>query len=334
MARIALDVMGGDKAPEEIIEGAILSSDLNSQLVLIGTEDAISHIKGFEKILTSDFLPMDVKPTEVLKRKKSSMYVGLQLLSEKKVDAFVSAGNTGALLAGATLIVGRMKGVDRPALAVPVPSLSGFTILLDAGANVRVRAEQLVNFALMGSAYAEVLGKKNALIGLLNVGEEETKGDEVTKEAYGEIKKLFKDRFLGNVEGHDVNTGRVDVVVSDGFCGNVAMKTMEGTAKMILDTLKSELKKSGIFQKIGALLMKKVFSKLKKLLDPRSYGGAFILGVKGIVVKAHGSSDRYAIKNALQVAEKGVRMKLVDMMLGELEHVRNSGNAGGPPEGS
>ncbi|AEH50140.1 phosphate acyltransferase PlsX [Pseudothermotoga thermarum] len=328
MVRIALDLMSGDRAPEEILEGALLSKNL-CQLVVIGTKSVLEKIDGVEKIEVEDFLPMDVKPMEILHRKTSSMYVGLKLVKEKLVDAFVCAGNTGALLAGATFVVGRMEGVERPALAVPVPSTNGFAILIDAGANARVRPEHLLDFAIMGLAYAKVLGKDKPKLGLLNVGEEENKGDEVTKEAYKLLKELFPDFFIGNVEGHDINAGKVDVVVADGFSGNVAMKTMEGTAKMILQTLKEKIENSGIIAKLGALLMKKVFLQLKTTLDPRTYGGAFILGIDGIVVKAHGSSDRVAIKNAIEVAVRGCKMKLVENIKEEIKRVRNSGACGG-----
>lgn len=325
MVRVALDLMGGDKAPTEILEGAKLSSSQDKKILLIGTKHALEKVEGFDKIEVDDFLPMDVKPTEVVRRKNSSMYIGLKLLKEGVVDVFVSAGNTGALLAGATFVLGRIEGVERPALGVPVPSTNGFTILIDAGANARVRAEHLVDFAVMGFSYAKILGRKTPKIGLLNVGEEETKGDETTKEAYVLLKESFPENFVGNVEGHDINTGKVDVVVSDGFSGNVAMKTMEGTAKMILQTLKNKVDSAGILQKIGAFLMKKVFVELKKTLDPRTYGGGLILGVNGLVVKAHGSSDRFAISNAIKVACQGVQMQAIDGIRGEIKRVRDSG---------
>ncbi|MCX7813062.1 MAG: phosphate acyltransferase PlsX [Pseudothermotoga sp.] len=326
MPKIGLDVMGGDKAPVEIVEGAkLFIAERKCDLVLIGTKQALEKIESVERVEVDDFLPMDVKPTEVLRRKNSSMFVGLQLLKEKKIDAFVSAGNTGALFAGATFILGRINNVDRPALAVPVPSLKDFTILIDAGANVRVRAEHLLDFAIMGLAYAKILGKHQPKLGLLNVGEEESKGDEVTKEAYELLKKHLAEIFVGNVEGHDINTGKVDVVVCDGFSGNVAMKTMEGTAKLIVHTLKETIKNSGFFAKFGALLLSRSLRRMMGALDPRTYGGAFILGVNGLVVKAHGSSDRTAIKNAISVALKGVEMNLVETIGGEIQRVRDSG---------
>jgi len=329
MIRVALDVMGGDKAPEEIKAGALMfaeevkSSKKAVHLVLIGTEDAISDLKNhkladyFTLEIVKDYLPMDIKPTDALRRKESSMYVGAQLLKERKVDAFVSAGNTGALLACATLVVGRIEGIDRPALAVPIPSLNGFTVLIDGGANAEVRPDYLIQFAAMGVEYARILGKNSPKVGLLNVGTEENKGTDMHKLAYQILKEKLGPMFHGNVEGNDINLGTVDVVVTDGFTGNVAMKTMEGVAKLISQTIKDEAKKSidGI---IGALIFSRVLKKLKEKLDPRTYGGTFFLGVDGIVVKAHGNSDRVAIKNALKVATQGVEKQLIKNLEAQL----------------
>jgi len=329
MIRVALDVMGGDKAPEEIKAGALMfaeeikSYNKRVHLVLIGTEDAISDLKNhkladyFTLEIVKDYLPMDIKPTEALRRKESSMYVGAQMLKERQVDAFVSAGNTGALLACATLVVGRIEGIDRPALAVPIPSLNGFTVLIDGGANAEVRPDYLIQFAAMGVEYARILGKNSPKVGLLNVGTEENKGTDMHKLAYQMLKEKLGPMFHGNVEGNDINLGTVDVVVTDGFTGNVAMKTMEGVAKLISQTIKEEAKKSidGI---IGALIFSRVLKKLKEKLDPRTYGGTFFLGVNGIVVKAHGNSDRVAIKNALKVATQGVEKQLIKNLEAQL----------------
>jgi glycerol-3-phosphate acyltransferase PlsX len=329
MIRVALDVMGGDKAPEEIKAGALMfAEEIKSykksvHLVLIGTEDAISDLKNhkladyFTLEIVKDYLPMDIKPTEALRRKESSMYVGAQMLKERQVDAFVSAGNTGALLACATLVVGRIEGIDRPALAVPIPSLNGFTVLIDGGANAEVRPDYLIQFAAMGVEYARILGKNSPKVGLLNVGTEENKGTDMHKLAYQMLKEKLGPMFHGNVEGNDINLGTVNVVVTDGFTGNVAMKTMEGVAKLISQTIRDEAKKSidGI---IGALIFSRVLKKLKEKLDPRTYGGTFFLGVNGIVVKAHGNSDRVAIKNALKVATQGVEKQLIKNLEAQL----------------
>lgn len=325
MIRIALDLMGGDRAPEEIKAGALMylqnvkKTGRKVQLVLVGLADILKEFEHFkseglvELVEAQEALPMDVKPTDALRRKNSSMYIASQLVKEKKAEAIVSAGNTGALLSCATLVVGRLPGVDRPALAVPVPSLNDFTILIDAGANAEVKHEWLIQFAAMGIEYAKILGKRNPKVGLLNVGTEENKGTELEKQAYQLLKQAFNESFYGNVEGNDINIGTVDVVVTNGFSGNIAMKTMEGVAKLISHTIKQEAKKSldGI---LGALLFSRTLKKLKKKLDPRTYGGSFFLGVDGIVVKAHGNSDRIAIYNAIDVAVRGVEGKLVEQL--------------------
>ncbi|MFN6992015.1 MAG: phosphate acyltransferase PlsX [Fervidobacterium sp.] len=328
MIRIVLDLMGGDRAPEEIKAGAFMYLDSiekvnkDVKLIVVGIKEALD---GFEKygdlvelVECIDFLPMDIKPTEALRRKDSSMYIASKIVKEKRADAIVSAGNTGALLSCATLVIGRLEKIDRPALAVPVPSLNGFTILIDAGANVDVKPEWLLQFAVMGIEYAKVLGKKEPKVGLLNVGTEENKGTEREKIAYKLLKETIRDNFYGNVEGNDINIGTVDVVVADGFSGNVAMKTMEGVSKLISNTIKQEAKKSidGI---LGSLVFARTLKKLKKKLDPRTYGGSFFLGVDGVVVKAHGNSDRLAIFNALKVAQNGIENGIIDAMKTSLE---------------
>lgn len=328
MIRIVLDLMGGDRAPEEIKAGALMylnsiaKINKNVKLIVVGLKETLS---GFEKygdlvelVECTDFLPMDIKPTEALRKKDSSMYIASKIVKEKKADAIVSAGNTGALLSCATLVIGRIEKIDRPALAVTVPSLAGFTILIDAGANVDVKPEWLLQFAIMGIEYAKVLGKKEPKVGLLNVGTEENKGTEREKIAYKLLKETIGENFYGNVEGSDINIGTVDVVVADGFSGNVAMKTMEGVSKLISNTIKQEAKKSidGI---LGSLIFSRTLKKLKKKLDPRAYGGSFFLGVDGVVVKAHGNSDRVAIYNALKVAQNGVESKIIDAVRVSLE---------------
>ncbi|AGL49073.1 phosphate acyltransferase [Thermotoga maritima MSB8] len=324
--KIAIDVMGGDRAPDEILKGALLASkEVEGEIVLIGPEEIVKN-KGLPFVSASEIVKMDDPPLEVLRKKNSSMHMGLKLLSEGKVDAFVSAGATGPLFLGATSIVGKLEGIERPALGVAVPSLKGATVLIDAGANAKVRPEHLVDFAFMGIAYSKVLGAENPRVGLLNMGSEENKGPDDIKRAYQLLKEFLGDTFFGNVEGHDINLGTVDVVVADGFSGNVALKTMEGTAKLVTSVLKESIKDGGFLSLLGALLMKRSFDKMKEKLDPRSYGGTFILGVKGIVVKAHGSSDAKAIKHAIKVAEKGIRVNIVQEIERGISHVRNSGD--------
>ncbi len=324
--RIAVDVMGGDRAPDEVLKGALLArEELGCEIVLVGPE-AVVKGKGVQFVVAEDVVKMDDKPLEVLRKKNSSMHVGLQLLKDGSVDAFVSAGATGPLFLGSTTIVGKLECVERPAIGVAVPSLRGFTVLIDAGANVKVRPEHLVDFAYMGIAYAKVLGVEDPKVGLLNIGTEELKGYEELKKAHELLKERFGERFVGNVEGHDVNLGTVDVVVTDGFSGNVALKTMEGVAKLVLATMKDSIKKGGFLSILGAILMKKSFKLMSEKLDPRSYGGTFILGVNGVVVKAHGSSDAKAIKNAIKVAKRGAELGIVEEIKRGVGNVRDSGD--------
>jgi len=246
-----------------------------------------------------------------LKRKSSSLFVGAELVKRGKADGFVSAGNTGALLAVATFVIGRITGIERPALATPVPSKSGVTVLIDVGANAEVKPKHLLDFARMGSVYAELLGIVAPKVGLLNIGEEAEKGHSLAREAYQLLSETLGEKFLGNVESRDVLEGKADVIVADGFAGNVALKAYEGAMRFMTDLIKERVKKGGLFAKVGALMMKGVFDAVKARLDYRTYGGAFFLGVKGVVVKAHGSSDATAIRNAIKLAEKGARTNMV-----------------------
>ncbi|SHH47340.1 phosphate acyltransferase PlsX [Thermosipho atlanticus] len=331
MRKIAIDIMGGDNAPAEILAGALSFAKDNPEvkLYLVGLEENFKDIdipSNCEKVITNDFLPMDIKPTEAVRRRNSTMYLSCKLVKDGIADGVVSAGNTGALLACATFVVGRIKGIDRPTLAVPIPSSNGFCVMADAGANIDVKPSNLLQFGIMAVEYAKILGKENPKIGLLNVGTEDNKGTEREKEAFAMLKNVFKDQFIGNIEGNDINTGKVDVVIADGFAGNVAMKTMEGVAKLITGLIKNETKKN-IVSILGALLMKPVFNKLKEKVDPRKYGGTFFIGVKGVVVKAHGNSDRIAIYNALKVASKGIEEELPEKIRGAIENVWNSRNS-------
>ncbi|QTA38267.1 phosphate acyltransferase PlsX [Thermosipho ferrireducens] len=332
MIKLAVDVMGGDKAPAEILAGAVTFARNNkdTKLILVGIDEAFKDIEIPENcsvVRTEDYLPMDVKPTEALRRKKSTMYTSCRLVKDKEADGVVSAGNTGALLSCATFVVGRIKGIERPTLAVPIPTEKGFSILADAGANIDVKSSVIAQFGIMAVEYAKVMGIENPTVGLLNVGTEQNKGTQREKGAFTLLENIFKEQFLGNIEGNDINKGVVDVIVSDGFAGNVAMKTMEGVAKLISNMIKSEAKKN-ILGAIGALLMYKTFRNLKKKIDPRMYGGTFFIGVNGVVVKAHGNSDRIAIYNALKVAKNGVKNRLPEKIKEALENVRNSRDSG------
>ncbi len=306
MVRIAIDAMGGDFGHYPIVEGAIFALKQKKFLpIFVGDETKIAPLipKKFQdkvKIVhCDDVIRMDEHATDALKRRNSSIYVAVDLVRKGEADAVVSAGHSGATMSLATLRIGRIKGISRPAIATFMPTkVTGKqTVVLDVGANVDCDAKNLFQFAVMGDAYAsEVMGKKDVKVGLLSNGEEATKGNEVTKEAYPLISQL--DHFVGNVEGGDIFKGEVDVVVCDGFVGNVLLKTSEGVAETISYYLKSEIKRSPV-SIAGALLMKRVFRKLKKQIDYAEYGGAPLLGVKACTIISHGKSNPKAIKNAM-----------------------------------
>lgn len=297
--------MGGDFGPKPIIEGvieALKTTKFNA--VLAGESKILKPLipQHLEKYITyleaSEVVSMADGATEALKKKESTIYKAIELLKAKEVKAVVSAGHSGATMSLATLRVGRLKNVSRPAIATLMPNVLGKkTLVLDVGANVDCKAEHLFQFAVMGEAYAkEILKIKNPKIGLLSNGEEKSKGNEVTKEAYTLLSKL--DSFVGNAEGNQVFDGSVDVIICDGFVGNILLKTSEGVADAITKIIKKHVKKSPIAI-AGSLLMKKVFKTLKQQVDYDEYGGAPLLGVDGCVIISHGKSNAKAIKNAI-----------------------------------
>ena len=309
---IAVDVMGGDYAPEETIKGcaqALAQGDSRVKLLLVGQEDKIRaevakhsmDTSRYEIIDAPEVIGTDEVPTTAIRQKKqSSIVVGLQLVKKGEAGAFVSAGSTGAVLAGATLIVGRIKGVERPALATILPNEKGWTFHIDVGANVDAKPSYLVQFAQMGAIYMEsIMGIENPRVGLVNIGAEKEKGNALTKEAYGLLEAAKGINFTGNVEPRDIPLGAVDVVVCDAFVGNVILKYSEGFAKAMLGMIKEELM-GGLLSKIGALLSKGAFKNLKKRFDYAEVGGAPFLGLTGLVVKAHGSSNARAFQNAIR----------------------------------
>ena len=316
--KIILDAMGGDHAPEAPVMGAIQAAkDYHAQITLVGRGQEILDVlkkNGIsdlpEGILISnadDVVDMHDDPAEAVRKKKnSSMMVGLRMLSEGQGDAFISAGSTGALLSGATLIVKRVKGVRRAAMGPAMPNKTGGkTVILDCGANAECTPEFLLQFGLIGSLYAKkYLGVENPKIGLLNIGTEDTKGTPLQKEAYGLLQDA-SDRgvlnFVGNVEARDVPLGAVDVVVCDGFSGNVLLKSIEGTA-MFMGSLVKKIFKKNLFTGLGYLFCKSGVNDLKKMLDYRQIGGTPFLGIKKPVIKAHGSSDALAFRNAVKQA--------------------------------
>ncbi len=319
MARIALDAFGSDDAPYEEAKGALLFvKETSHTVVLVGDKDKLEPLiptgtKQIEIFHAPSRFGMSQKPTEILKMRDSSLAACAKLVKDGETDGFVSAGNTGAILVCGTFIVGRIKGVDRPAIATTIPSMIGGTVLIDSGANITLKPQSYSQLASMGLAYAHaVLKRKNPKCGLLNVGTEPEKGNDTVKEAYYLMKEKIGESFVGNVEGRDVCIGNVDVVVCDGFSGNIVLKTLEGVGTFFSKGLKDSIKKSSTFQKIGALMMKGTFTSFKEIFDYRKYGGAFLLGVKGAVVKAHGSSDSLAIYNALRVAAEGVENHMLN----------------------
>ncbi len=316
--KIILDAMGGDHAPEAPVLGAIAAAkDYNTQITLVGRGQEILDVlkkngiadlpDGIQISNAEDVVDMHDDPADAVRKKKnSSMMVGLRMLAEGQGDAFISAGSTGALLSGATLIVKRVKGVRRAAMGPAMPNKAGGkTVILDCGANAECTPEFLLQFGLIGSLYAKkYLGVANPKIGLLNIGTEDSKGTDLQKQAYGLLKDAG-DRgilnFVGNVEARDVPLGAVDVVVCDGFAGNVLLKSIEGTA-MFMGSLMKKLFKKNLFSKIGYLFCKSGVNDFKKMLDYREIGGTPFLGIKKPVIKAHGASDALAFRNAVKQA--------------------------------
>ena len=309
MLKIAIDAMGGDFGPKPIMDGLIaaLKHNYHFTAIAVGNRTELealipSNLKNRIEILhTDDVISMSDSATDALKRKESTIYKAIELVKEGQADAIVSAGHSGASMSLATLRIGRIKGVNRPAIATLMPtSENQNTLVLDVGANVDCDAKNLFQFAVMGQVYAEdVLQLDEPLVGLLSNGEEESKGNEVTKEAFELISKI--PNFAGNVEGSDIFKGTVDVVVCDGFIGNILLKTAEGVADTIGKIIKKNLKRS-LISIAGAVLMRKVFKNLKVKVDYAEYGGAPLLGVKAPVIIAHGKSNPKAIQNAIYQA--------------------------------
>ena len=305
MLKIAIDAMGGDFGPTPIIEGLIsaLKKNKNFEAIAVGSQDELIPLiphKFSSRIQIkdcTDVISMSDSATDALKRKESSAYIAIQLVKDGLADAYVSAGHSGASMSLATLRIGRIKGVSRPAIATLMPTVDKNTLVLDVGANVDCEAKHLQEFAVMGQVYAkEVLGIDQPLTGLLSNGEEESKGNDVTKEAFKLLENLPD--FVGNVEGNDIFNGSTDVVVCDGFIGNIMLKTAEGVADTIGKIIKQNLRKS-LVSILGAVLMRKVFKSLKIKVDYAEYGGAPLIGVKAPVIIAHGKSNAKAMQNAI-----------------------------------
>ncbi len=324
MSKIAVDVMGGDHAPDEIIKGCIMAvKEIDSTLVLVGKESVIKEKLSaytydetkIEIVGADEVIEMGEAPVMAIRRKKnSSMVVGLKLVKEKQVDGMISAGSTGALLTGATLLVGRIKGVDRPAMAPFIPTQTGCSLLIDCGANVDAKPQYLEQFARMGTVYVkECLKIDNPKVGLVNIGVEEEKGNQLTKEAYKLLSESQDINFYGNVEARDIPEGLVDILVCDGFTGNIILKFMEGFGKWLLGMIKTEFLRS-LKTKVAALFMKKGIGNIKAKFDVSTKGGAPFLGINGLVVKTHGSSKAKEIYSTILQTEGFVKDSLVEKL--------------------
>ena len=333
MTRIVVDAMGSDEHPAPDVEGAVSAArEYGVEIILVGDEAKIKPILDVQNtqglsiriVHAPEMLTMEDKGEALVlkaraKDSKNSMAVGMDLVKNGEADAFVTAGNTGAGMVTALFRLGRIRGVDRPALAPIFPTATGTCVVLDIGANPDCKPENLMQFGILGSIYAEkVRGVKNPKVGLISNGEEEGKGNELVKAAT----PLFKSsriNYFGNVEGKEVIGGKVDVAVTDGFTGNVMLKTSEAVAKLITDTIRSLIKNGNLQTKIGGLLVKPALGAIKKLLDPGEQGAAPMLGVNGLVFIGHGRSDAFAIKNAIRVAKEAVDVKVLDAMKAAIE---------------
>ncbi|MEA2173523.1 MAG: phosphate acyltransferase [Blastocatellia bacterium] len=316
--KVVVDAMGSDHAPHAEIDGALAAArDFGIGIMLVGQTEKVEPElrrcgwrgqgdRGVEFVEAEEVIGMDeAVATAVRRKKKSSLRIGSKLVNDGRADGLVSAGNTGAVMVTAKMVIGMLPGVDRPALAAMIPTKAERpTLLLDVGANAECKAHHLAQFAIMGDAYARaVLGRSRPTVGLMSIGEEEAKGNDLTKEAFPLLRELSSLNFVGNVEGRDVFTGAVDVIVTDGFTGNVMLKLSEGLTEAMLSMIKRELTASAV-TKAGAMLARPAFRNIKKRLDYSEYGGAPLLGVRKIVLIGHGRSNSRAIRNAIRSAKE------------------------------
>ena len=339
--KIILDAMGGDNSPDATIRGAVKAAkEIDAEIILTGDTEIINQkvkefygkntitevAKNIQIRHTTEQIEMEDIPTQAIRQKKdSSMVVGFNMLKNGEGDVFISAGNSGALLTGATLLIGRIKGIDRPAIAPMLPAYNGKFLLMDAGANTNCKPLNLIQFAQMSNIYLKnTLKLEKPRIGLLNIGTEETKGNDLVKETYHLLKENSEEygiNFVGNVEGRDCFSGEVDAVITDGFTGNVFLKTVEGVGKLVKVSLTESLKKN-IFTTLAAVPSLPAIKNFKKMTDYKEYGGALFLGVKKPVVKAHGSSDEFLFYTTLKQAEQFVKSKSVEKMMLEFTKKR------------
>ena len=337
--KIAVDAMGGDHGPAVVVEGAVAAArEFGLSVILVGDRAAIetevrrlgAQSLGLEIRHASEIVGMAESPSLALRRKRdSSLRIAAELVRDGKAAAFISAGNTGAAMAISMFVIGVLRGIDRPAIAAVLPSLRGFTVLIDAGANITPKPWHLFQFAIMGHVYArDILRMDRPRVGLLSVGEEEGKGNDLTREAY-DLLKESKLNFIGNIEGRDIYNGNCDVIVTDGFTGNVALKISESLAEMVGAMIKEELTRD-IRSKLGAALSVPAFSRFKKRVDYTELGGAPLLGIDGAAIICHGASPVKAIKNAVRVAAEWAKAGLNEHIKAALEaEIARGGREGG-----
>jgi len=312
--RVAVDAMGGDRAPQDIVAGALEAASGDVDPVLFGPRDVLEPLAGgLEIVHAEQVVSMDEKPSDAVREKReSSLFLACRAVHEGTADAVVGAGNTGAMLAAGLLEIRRLPDVHRPAIAVPIPALRGPSILIDAGANADARPEHLVQFAHMGAVFAEEIARlPQPSVALLSIGEEPEKGNRLVREAHAELAAASGLNFVGNVEGRELLRKAADVVVCDGFTGNMALKLLEGTIKTTLEGFREEVTGS-VRGRLGGLLIRPAARGLRTRLDPDTYGGAYLLGLRGLVVIAHGNSSATAIANAVRYAALGVAGGVVE----------------------
>lgn len=328
-----MDAMGGDNAPKEVVKAVVKAVDeLDVEIILVGKESEINKelsncncinkdkiiIHNAEEIITND----DSPAMAIKSKKNSSLVVAMNLLKDGVGDGLISAGNTGAILAGALLIVKRLEGVDRPSLAPIIPTKEGVAVIVDGGSNVDCKPINLCQFAVMGSIYMKkAFGIESPRVGLLNIGAEEKKGNELTKQTYEELKKMDNINFIGNVEGRDVTEGKTDVIVCDGFAGNILLKVMEGMGMLITGMLKEELKRNFV-TKLGALISSTAFKNLKKKMDYKEHGGGIFLGVNTTIIKVHGSSDEKLFYNTIKQTKRIIESGIIEEIKEEIIKVK------------
>lgn len=326
--RVAIDGMGGDRAPRAIVEGAVMAArEVDYELVLVGDKMTLRrelsrHRRYPDNILiehAAEVVDMDEPPAVSVRRKRnSSIAIGVELMKRGEADAFVSAGNTGAVVCSATLGLGLLPGIERPGISIVFPTFMGVSMMIDVGANIDPKPLHLLHYGIMGDAYSKfILGKAKPTIGLLSIGEEASKGTDFVKETH-KLLEESKINFVGNIEGQDVFTGRCDVVLCDGFVGNVVLKVAEGIGAAITKLMKSQIKNRPL-AKLGALLSKTAFMKLWKDLDYTEYGGAPLLGVDGHIIISHGSSTAKAVKNAIRRGAEFKENELNRRIIEEIE---------------